>query len=98
MPIYEYECTACGKLFDVIQRITDPPLEECSDCGGRLKKQISLPTVIVKSKSGVAQRLSPKATAMLGSSNVFAPPLDFPGRLIGVHKESNKEGREDGEQ
>ncbi|MGA1562300.1 MAG: FmdB family zinc ribbon protein, partial [Gammaproteobacteria bacterium] len=24
MPIYEYECTACGKVFDHMQKISDP--------------------------------------------------------------------------
>jgi len=29
MPIYEYKCEKCGKVFEYQQRITDPPLEFC---------------------------------------------------------------------
>ena len=25
MPTYEYECTKCGKVFELFQRITEPP-------------------------------------------------------------------------
>ena len=42
LPIYEYQCTNCGKKFDLIQRITDDPLELCSFCSGKLQKLISL--------------------------------------------------------
>jgi putative FmdB family regulatory protein len=31
MPIYEYKC-ANGHVFDVIQRMSDEPLEECQEC------------------------------------------------------------------
>ncbi|CAB4244137.1 putative regulatory protein, FmdB family [Methylacidimicrobium sp. AP8] len=50
MPTYEYECTRCGAVLEVFQRISDPPLEECPKevsgegsgrCGGRLKRRIS---------------------------------------------------------
>lgn len=44
MPIYEYECLSCGNRIEVLQRVSDPPLESC-DCGeeGTLKKLISAP-------------------------------------------------------
>jgi putative FmdB family regulatory protein len=41
MPIYEYECTKCGKLSEAWQKISDPPLTECSLCAGRMKKVMS---------------------------------------------------------
>ncbi len=34
MPIYEYECSKCGKAFEVFQRITEDPLTKCKFCGG----------------------------------------------------------------
>jgi putative FmdB family regulatory protein len=33
MPTYEYGCTACGKEWEEIQRITEPPIEVCPACG-----------------------------------------------------------------
>ena len=43
MPIYEYQCLTCGKQTEVLQRLSDAPLETCEDCGGELKKLISAP-------------------------------------------------------
>lgn len=41
MPIYEYECTACGKHFEHIQKITEQPLSLCPYCSGTVKKLVS---------------------------------------------------------
>ena len=42
MPIYEYECAACGARHDFIQKFSDGPKRKCPSCGKlRLKKQIS---------------------------------------------------------
>ena len=30
MPIYEYECQQCGKVFETIQKFSDPRLTECN--------------------------------------------------------------------
>lgn len=43
MPIYEYQCQACGKRHEAIQRLADPVLTVCPDCGGALKKLVSSP-------------------------------------------------------
>lgn len=37
MPIYEFECSACGHVFDRLQKISDPDPVACPDCG---KKKI----------------------------------------------------------
>lgn len=34
MPLYEYECAACGHRFEIIQKFSDSPLESCPKCGG----------------------------------------------------------------
>ena len=42
MPIYEYQCGACGHQFETLQRISEAPLTECPDCGKiALKKLVS---------------------------------------------------------
>ncbi len=41
MPIYEYECTQCGKIEEAIQRFSDPPLTQCKTCSGTLHKLVS---------------------------------------------------------
>ncbi len=42
MPIYEYECLDCGKVFEIFQKISDEPLKECRECKGRVNRLISL--------------------------------------------------------
>lgn len=41
MPIYEYKCEKCGKVFDVLQKLNSDPVETCIDCGGKVEKLIS---------------------------------------------------------
>ena len=43
MPLYEYECTACGERTEAIQAFSDPPLTICPVCGGTLRKLLSTP-------------------------------------------------------
>lgn len=33
MPIYEYRCTECGYQNDYLQKISEPPLTDCPECG-----------------------------------------------------------------
>lgn len=41
MPLYEYKCDKCGKVFEVIQRFSDEPLSAHADCGGVVERLIS---------------------------------------------------------
>lgn len=41
MPIYEYECEKCGKVFEAWQQISDKPLKKCEFCSGKVHKLIS---------------------------------------------------------
>ena len=41
MPIYEYQCTKCGKRFEYMQKMSDAPMKKCEACGGKLERLIS---------------------------------------------------------
>jgi putative FmdB family regulatory protein len=42
MPIYEYECKACGHRQEALQKMSDDPLRDCAECDKpELKKLIS---------------------------------------------------------
>ena len=43
MPLYEYQCDACGHRFETIQKFSDAPLEVCPKCGGPVHKLQSAP-------------------------------------------------------
>ena len=48
MPLREYQCDACGHRFEVIQRMSDPPLELCPKCGEILRKLQAAPAFHLK--------------------------------------------------
>jgi putative FmdB family regulatory protein len=68
MPIYEYACTACGERTEARQSFTDPPLEECPVCGGKLRKLYS-PVGIVFKGSGFYATDSKKGSTSTSSSS-----------------------------
>ncbi len=42
MPIYAYRCTTCGYAKDVLQKISDPVLSVCPNCGAAtFQKQVT---------------------------------------------------------
>ena len=42
MPIYEYQCQACGHVFEAIQKMADEPLKKCPECNKlKLTKLVS---------------------------------------------------------
>jgi len=48
MPLYEYQCTKCGELCEVLHKFKDKPLEKCPSCGGPVVKRISSPAIQFK--------------------------------------------------
>ena len=44
MPIYEYQCQACAKVTDFLQKMSDDPMVTCPECNeDKLKKLVSAP-------------------------------------------------------
>lgn len=48
MPIYEYKCRKCGKVFELFQRISDAPAKSCQFCKGPVNKLMSQTTFHLK--------------------------------------------------
>ena len=48
MPLYEYECLACKRHTEKIQKFSDPEITTCPHCGGELKRVISAPAFALK--------------------------------------------------
>jgi putative FmdB family regulatory protein len=49
MPLYEYECEACHRRFEVIRKFSDPELDVCSLCGkGPVRRLLSSPAIQFK--------------------------------------------------
>jgi len=48
LPTYEYQCERCGRVFEVRQRISDPPLSACDTCGGPVRRLLAPAPFILK--------------------------------------------------
>jgi putative FmdB family regulatory protein len=48
MPIYEYSCQKCGESIEVIQKFSDPDPVKHKGCGGKLNRQMSVPSVQIR--------------------------------------------------
>lgn len=41
MPTYEYRCENCGHEFEAFQAMSEPPVDKCPVCAGKVKRIIS---------------------------------------------------------
>jgi putative FmdB family regulatory protein len=48
MPLYEYQCDACGHRFEKIQKYSDPLVDTCPICAGTVRKLMSSPAIQFK--------------------------------------------------
>ena len=48
MPLYEYKCSKCASLFEVIQKVGALALKKCLKCGAPVNKIISPPALQFK--------------------------------------------------
>src|SRR5881628_2545333 len=48
MPTYEYECLKCKRVFEIRQRISEPALKKCDECGGEVRRLLSAAPFILK--------------------------------------------------
>src|SRR5205823_3585870 len=68
MPIYEYECSNCGKRFEKIQSMTADSITECINCGGGPIRRVLHPVGIIFKGSGWYKTDSRKSGSSEGSS------------------------------
>jgi len=69
MPIYEYECMECHKIYEIIQKFSEEPLKNCPECGGELKKLISQSSFILKGSGWYVTDYARKNNSGNGNSN-----------------------------
>jgi len=48
MPIYLYQCDTCGVRFERRQHISEPPLVDCPECDGTVRRIIQPVGIIFK--------------------------------------------------
>ena len=70
MPLYEYECEACGKRFEAIRKFSESTLDVCSLCGkGPVRRLMSSPAIQFKGTGWYITDYSSKGKAGTESSN-----------------------------
>lgn len=69
MPLYEYQCDACGRRFEQIRKFSDPPVEVCPTCGGKVRKLVSSPAFHLKGTGWYATDYSKKDKGESSGSN-----------------------------
>jgi len=64
MPIYEYHCDTCRKDFELVRKISDPPIKSCPECNGRkIRKLISSTAFQLKGTGWYKTDYAPKPAA-----------------------------------
>jgi putative FmdB family regulatory protein len=70
MPLYEYQCDACGGRIERIRKFSDPPLEDpCPSCGGHLTKLLSSPAIQFKGAGWYVNDYAKSGSSSAGSSS-----------------------------
>lgn len=70
MPLYEYECDACGQRFEAIRKFSESDLDVCSLCGkGPVRRLMSSPAIQFKGTGWYITDYSSKGKAGTESSN-----------------------------
>ncbi len=85
MPLYEYECQSCHRRLEIIRKFSDPPLEVCPHCGGRLEKLISSPAFHLKGSGWYATDYArkgekPASDRASKDTNETTAPADKPDK------------------
>jgi putative FmdB family regulatory protein len=76
MPVYEYQCTACGQVEEAFQKISEAPLETCSQCQGKLTKLISQSTFHLKGSGWYVTDYGGKKAASETKGNSTPKPIE----------------------
>ena len=77
MPLYEYQCTKCREVCEVLQKVKDKPPERCPKCGGPVVKRISSPAIQFKGSGWYITDYAKKNGTPAGAK-VEAKPADKP--------------------
>ncbi len=73
MPVYEYECRECNKVFEVQQKIADDPLSECPQCQAPVKKLMSMSSFQLKGGGWYADGYSSAASGATKTDSAAKP-------------------------
>ena len=68
MPIYEYQCKACGRQFEYQQRMADPDKTLCEACGKEALERIISRTAFSLTIAAVPRRIRASCSSTGGEA------------------------------
>jgi len=75
VPLYDYDCAACGTRFEVVHGVHADPPTTCPVCGkGPVKKAFSAPTIHFKGSGWAKKERSAKPAATKSSDGEKSGP------------------------
>ncbi len=83
MPVYEYECKACEKVFEVQQKMADDPISDCPDCQGPVTKLMSMSSFQLKGGGWYADGYASKSESSKPDTAKPAPACKTGGSCAG---------------
>ena len=78
MPLYEYQCSSCEKVHEVMQKFSDAPLAECPECNAPVKKLMSLGSFALKGSGWYATDYKRKSGGDSSGASSSAPSAQAP--------------------
>ena len=90
MPTYEYACTSCGERTEAKQSFSDPPLEKCESCGGKLRKLYSPVGIVFKGSGFYSTDAKKKSSSSSSSGSDSKSPES---KSAGDSKSSGESGK-----
>jgi putative FmdB family regulatory protein len=70
MPLYEYECDACGRRFELIRKFSESDVDTCTQCGkGPVRRLMSSPAIQFKGTGWYITDYSSKGKAGTDASS-----------------------------
>ena len=76
MPLYEYQCEACGRRFEVIQKFSDPPVDTVQTCGGPVRNCCRRPRSSSRERAGTSPTTRRRGSRPVSDSSAAARPTE----------------------
>lgn len=91
MPIYEYRCSDCGHELEALQKLSDPKLTTCPQCGAEaLSKLVSASAFVLKGTGWYATDFRDKDKGSNAKSKSAGESGDGAKADAGESKSENK--------
>ena len=94
MPLYEYECEACGRRFEVIQKFSDASPDACAKCGkGPVRRLPSSPAIQFKGSGFYITDYAKKGDTGKSAATSTEKTKDAKSDAAAADKASKSEGK-----